>query len=771
MGQKSEYLKTLLIGVLTLIAAYLFSSVYTLKICRGINDFPSWYIYSLSSKVGKEFKFVGVAVDDYSLNSVQHRWPWRRSTYARVLETLSREGVDTVGIDLAFIGESENPQDDILLGKALNESASAIVVGYYLGSDTGEAVLPLDLVRESPAILGMLNTPEDDDGELRRLRGYIDAGDQRHYSFSVQMSAAFLKQDPERIISSIPLRDDHTFNINFLLKHKDILEVSFYDLLTNLDKLKQLHGENFLSGSLVMVYPEARILDDIYETPVGQMPGGIIHLNGIANIASQHFLRDNIIWLIVFSLISFILIFYILSNFGFISGAVFTTGVLIFNFWGAILLSLGGMRYNYSFPVLFNTSFFFFGSLFKYSFFLAQIIKIKNKATLDPLRNLFTLRYFYYRLGLEARNIYFRKDIFLVLVYLESFQDALSEMPSVQIKSFWQKISTIISSSGRFWSVYSQEKVAGCVVGYRRNIDQEMNYLKAKLQDALSAKGIRVEVKIAYTKFKRSYPLRDALSFLSECAEDQDAPVRQINEDDLEDSFKYSHTEKIKAGHFLDSFDQDIEDRNRELLSLIDRLNKEHSKTREAFFQIITSLVNALEAKDKYTQGHSDRVSGYALMIAEKLGWSVEQKENLKKAALLHDLGKIGIPDTILHKKGSLNEEEYRAIKKHGIISVKILKPLREMEEVLPWILHHHERWDGKGYPDALSGEAIPEAAQIIALADVFDALTTGRDYKKAFSVQKAIEEIKNNMGTQFSPTIAVVFLKIISDQSFKKLS
>jgi len=626
LGQKSEYLKILLIGILTWIAAYLLCSVFTLKICRGINDFPSWYIYSLSSKVGKEFKFIGVAVDDYSLNSIEQRWPWRRSTYARVLEILSQEGVDTIGIDLAFIGESENPQDDILLGNALGDAASAIVVGYYLSADTGEAVLPLDLVRESPAILGMLNTPADDDGELRRLRGYIDAADQRHYSFSVALSAAFLKQDPERIVSSIPLRDDHTFNINFLLKQEDVLEVSFYDFLTNLDKLKQLHGEDFLSDSLVMVYPEARILDDIYETPVGQMPGGIIHLNGVANIASQHFLKDNFTWQAIFALISFAIIFYTLSNFGFVSGAVFTTGVLILNFWGAVLLSLAGIRYNYSFPVLFNVSFYLFGSLYKYSFFLTQIIKIKNKATLDPLRNLFTLRYFYYRLGLEARNIYFRKDIFLVLVYLESFQDALGEMPSAQMKSFWRKISTIVSSRGRFWSVYSQEKVAGCVVGFKRNIDQEMNSLKARLQDTLSAKGIRIKVKIAYVTFKRSHPLRDVLSLLSECAEDQDTPVRQINEDHLEDSFKYSKTQKIEAKHFLDSFDQDIEDRNRELLSLIDRLNKEHSKTREAFFQIIASLVNALEAKDKYTQGHSDRVSGYALMIAEKLGWSAQQK-------------------------------------------------------------------------------------------------------------------------------------------------
>ena len=217
---------------------------------------------------------------------------------------------------------------------------------------------------------------------------------------------------------------------------------------------------------------------------------------------------------------------------------------------------------------------------------------------------------------------------------------------------------------------------------------------------------------------------------------------------------------------FLDSLDQDIEERNRQLLTLIENLSREHAKTKEAFFQIITSLVNALEARDSYTEGHSERVSKYALMVAERLGWALEEREKLRKAALLHDLGKIGIPDRILHKREKLNEEEYDMIKKHEVIGVKILEPLKDLSDILPWILYHHEKWDGTGYPHGLSGNAIPEASQIISLVDVYDALTTGRDYKVAFSTEDSIKEILSKKGTSFNPKLVDIFIDILSKKS-----
>ena len=177
-------------------------------------------------------------------------------------------------------------------------------------------------------------------------------------------------------------------------------------------------------------------------------------------------------------------------------------------------------------------------------------------------------------------------------------------------------------------------------------------------------------------------------------------------------------------------------------------------------------MVNALEARDSYTEGHSERVSKYALMVAERLGWALEEREKLRKAALLHDLGKIGIPDRILHKREKLNEEEYDMIKKHEVIGVKILEPLKDLSDILPWILYHHEKWDGTGYPHGLSGNAIPEASQIISLVDVYDALTTGRDYKVAFSTEDSIKEILSKKGTSFNPKLVDIFIDILSKKS-----
>jgi putative nucleotidyltransferase with HDIG domain len=218
---------------------------------------------------------------------------------------------------------------------------------------------------------------------------------------------------------------------------------------------------------------------------------------------------------------------------------------------------------------------------------------------------------------------------------------------------------------------------------------------------------------------------------------------------------KVKETDKI-----LESLEEDIEEKNRQLLVLIENLNLEHAKTKEAFLGIIASLAKALEARDPYTEGHSQRVTNYALIMADKLGWQDELKEKLNSAALLHDLGKIGIPDSILHKKGLLTDEEYDFIKKHEVISIKILEPLKEIKDILPWIMHHHEKWDGSGYPHGLGGNSIPLGAQIIALADTFDAITTGRDYKKALSVEDALNEIIKFKGSQFNPQLVDIFVE-----------
>jgi putative two-component system response regulator len=174
-----------------------------------------------------------------------------------------------------------------------------------------------------------------------------------------------------------------------------------------------------------------------------------------------------------------------------------------------------------------------------------------------------------------------------------------------------------------------------------------------------------------------------------------------------------------------------------------------------AFDMAITSL----EARDPYTRGHSRRVTHYSLKIAEELGVTGPELEDLRRAAVFHDLGKIGVRDAVLNKPGKLTDEEWVEIVHHPQTSVHILKNIPRFVPSLPAILHHHERFDGRGYPARLSGDKIPFASRIMAIADTFDAMTSTRPYRDALPVSDAIAEIRRCSGTQFDPDIVPAFL------------
>jgi len=174
---------------------------------------------------------------------------------------------------------------------------------------------------------------------------------------------------------------------------------------------------------------------------------------------------------------------------------------------------------------------------------------------------------------------------------------------------------------------------------------------------------------------------------------------------------------------------------------------------------LIIAFANALDAKSPWTQGHSQRVTAYALMTAEKLHVNEEDRETLRIASLLHDVGKMGTYDLILDKPGPLTEEEWHLVKLHPGKGEEILRPIKQLQHVLPIIKYHHERVDGKGYPDGLTGEEIPLLAKILSLADSFDSMTANRPYQLGMSKTDAFEEIKKKTETHFDPAVAKAFL------------
>lgn len=185
---------------------------------------------------------------------------------------------------------------------------------------------------------------------------------------------------------------------------------------------------------------------------------------------------------------------------------------------------------------------------------------------------------------------------------------------------------------------------------------------------------------------------------------------------------------------------------------------------RSLLFNVMKSLVAALEAKDDYTRGHSERVYGLSVQIAERLGLPDKEIKILAWAALLHDMGKIGVDERILKKPGKLTDEEYEAIKTHPAKGAAMLDPIMQLRAVIPGIRHHHERWDGRGYPDGLAGEDVPLLGRIIAVADTYDAIVSSRPYRPARTAEQALAVIREGAGSQFDPEIAEVFLKMAEE-------
>lgn len=205
----------------------------------------------------------------------------------------------------------------------------------------------------------------------------------------------------------------------------------------------------------------------------------------------------------------------------------------------------------------------------------------------------------------------------------------------------------------------------------------------------------------------------------------------------------------------------DLNHLQKDLALEVEKKTKENA---DLFLHIVEALADAIDAKDTYTNGHSGRVATYAREIAHRYGYSPKREKNIYMMGLLHDIGKIGVPDAIINKPARLTDEEYNLIKEHALMGAKILKNIVEMPSLVTGARFHHERYDGNGYPDHLKEIAIPEEARIIAVADAYDAMSSRRSYRGIMSQEKVREEILKGKGTQFDPVFADIMLQMMDE-------
>ncbi len=190
----------------------------------------------------------------------------------------------------------------------------------------------------------------------------------------------------------------------------------------------------------------------------------------------------------------------------------------------------------------------------------------------------------------------------------------------------------------------------------------------------------------------------------------------------------------------------------------------------ELYMETVKAFVKAIEAKDTYTSGHSEHVTSYAVTIARELGLTKEEIDTIRTASLLHDIGKIGVDEDILNKPAKLTREEYDKVKKHPLIATQIIGHIPLFKKVIPIIFHHHEHYDGNGYVSGLRGEEIPLGSRILGVADAFDAMTSERPYRPAYTLEGAVKELKKNAGSQFDPKIVEVLCTLIEKSKLPKI-
>ncbi len=230
-------------------------------------------------------------------------------------------------------------------------------------------------------------------------------------------------------------------------------------------------------------------------------------------------------------------------------------------------------------------------------------------------------------------------------------------------------------------------------------------------------------------------------------------------------------TRLISAGDLEHRVEMDGHDEIAELSASFNDMTGSLSRSRkeleEYFYRVVQTLVRILEAKDKYTQGHSERVGVYAKKIALEMGFADHEAEALRKAGELHDIGKLVTEGYILNKSGELVEEEWEVIRRHPALGAAALEPVCFNELIIQSVLQHHERYDGEGYPSKLKGDQISVYAQVVSVADAYDAMTTSRSYRKAMDKKVALEEIRKNAGTQFRHDVAAACIRALGAESF----
>lgn len=708
-----------------------------------------------------------VTVDDESQRALNQKWPWDRAVFAEFLHRISNYSPKGILFDLAFVGASR-PESDNALAQAI-ETAPPTFLAAYL-DPKGNLMLPQARLIEAGGMPGLINKPLDSDQRIRRARGIGYLPSQTEPLFGIEARGAALllgiPQDQihfEKSVLSIGAKATPTnwwgqFPINYLTSASDFQTIPFWKIL------RDSVNSNQIKDKLVIVGATQEITHDMHPTPLGRLSGIVIEANVILTFLTGRFLKAFPLWAALPLALIFVIGIQHASYrtslpIGFLIAFLMTALAI----GAGLALSCWDILVEFVSPMVLGGIAWLSGFLYKHLVMASGTLRLQRQAVTDGLTGACTNRYFQLRVQEELRQFHWVKQpASLILVQVAQPSQLLQNQPWEEAKRFLTSLVHTFKQHlpPRGFIGYLHEGRFGLFLS-NTPLPKAEEIVK-KLQGSLSSKSGIFALSLAGTE---QCPSRtgDALFRCAEAALGRALMKGSRGETSLE-QIRIEMVSPMGSTN-LDMVSSELEERSLALEKALTELRQVHQQLESSFLEVTKTLILALETKDTYTAGHLERVSRYSTRLAEALRLPKEEVEAIREAALLHDIGKIGLPDEVLHKVGKLTDEEREIIREHLSIGAKILEPMKFFKSITTLIFHHHEWYNGQGYPHGLAGDLIPSGAQIIAIADSFDAMTTQRTYNKPRTPQEALEEIKRGAGTQFNPIYVDKFVEVITQE------
>jgi HD-GYP domain-containing protein (c-di-GMP phosphodiesterase class II) len=409
-------------------------------------------------------------------------------------------------------------------------------------------------------------------------------------------------------------------------------------------------------------------------------------------------------------------------------------------------------------------------NLYKYLNLLYLGNRLKNLAVVDPLTGFYTPRFFLLQLNEKLK---IKKDLVFVGLRFGNYKRLILKLNFNQIQSlsrlFGNHLRTKIQNQFKTAIISRISNDTMGIVIDKAGKEEVVTFFRDFVEKAEEVDWILAESKITISlqvclvhKTKEMTGRSDDVLFQMEKL------FREIKENNIlveELEHEVGEERGTKYKDILDFIAYDWEERNKDLEKSLSEILEANKRLDQLNRGTLTALARTIDAKSEWTAGHSERVTQLAMKIGRVLALTPEELDNLYRAGLLHDIGKIGAPVEIIDKAGALTDEEFQILSEHPGIGERILEPLEAYAEVTPMVKQHHEWFNGRGYPDGLSGEEIDIGARIMAVADVYDALTSKRPYRDALDPDRAIEIIKEKSGSHLDPRITEALFKILNTE------